>query len=79
MNSSCIGRRKSVVEFLLFTMTGLAFVVLFLLFPVNLNNKVNMRQPYPGNIAFFLWGLLLAHIELLRTAGKGRLPAQAPL
>jgi hypothetical protein len=53
------------------TMTGLAIVVLFLLFPDNLL-KVSMRQPYPGIITFFLWGLLLARIESLRTAGKRR-------
>ena len=59
-------------------MTGLAIVVWFLLFPINLDSKVNMRQPYPGNIAFFLWGLLLARIDLLRKAYKRRLPRQAP-
>lgn len=31
-------------------MTGLAFVVVFLLHPVDFNNEVNMRQPYPGII-----------------------------
>ena len=53
------------------TMTGLAIVVLFLLFPDNLF-KVSMRQPYPGIMTFFLWGMLLARIESLRMAGKGR-------
>ena len=60
-------------------MTCLALVVLFLLFPVNLNNKVNMRQPNPGNIVFFLWGLLLARINLLRTADKRRMSASGVL
>ena len=60
-------------------MTGLAFVVVFLLHPVDFNNEVNMRQPYPGIIVFFLWGLLLARIEFLRTADKRRLPASGAL
>lgn len=38
---------------------GLAFVVAFLLV-VDSTFKVGMRQPYPGVIMFFLWGLLLA-------------------
>lgn len=38
---------------------GLALVVAFLLV-VDSNFKVGMRQPYPGVIIFFLWGLLLA-------------------
>ena len=25
--------------------------------------KVGMRQPYPGIITFFLWGLLLSHLQ----------------
>jgi hypothetical protein len=48
---------------------GLTIVVLFLLVPDSLL-KVGMRQPYPGIITFFLWGLLLARIESLRTANK---------
>lgn len=38
---------------------GVTGVVLFLLFADNLF-KVGMRQPYPGIITFFLWGVLLA-------------------
>lgn len=53
------------------TTMGLVIVVLFLLFPDNLL-KVGMRQPYPGIITFFLWGLLLTRLELLRKAGKRR-------
>jgi O-antigen ligase len=49
------------------TMTGLALVVLFLILPDSLI-KVSLRQPYPGIFAFFLWGLLLARIDLLQTA-----------
>jgi hypothetical protein len=52
-------------------MAGLTIVVLFLVIPDNLL-KVGMRQPYPGIITFFLWGLLLARLESLRMAGKKR-------
>lgn len=38
---------------------GVAGVVLFLLFADNML-KVGMRQPYPGLITFYLWGVLLA-------------------
>ena len=44
-------------------MIGLAGVVLFLVFPDSLI-KVGLRQPYPGIFAFFLWGMLLARINL---------------
>lgn len=54
-------------------MVGLTIVVLFLLIPDSLM-KVGMRQPYPGIMTFFLWGLLLARSESLRTAGKRPLP-----
>ena len=46
---------------------GLTIVVLFLLLVDN-SLKVGLRQPYPGIITFFLWGLLLARIESLQTA-----------
>jgi hypothetical protein len=48
------------------SLTGLALAVLFLLIPDSLL-KVGMRQPYPGIFSFFLWGLLLARIESLRS------------
>jgi hypothetical protein len=48
---------------------GLTVVVLFLLLVDN-SLKVGLRQPYPGIITFFLWGLLLARMESLRTATK---------
>ncbi|MBX3662260.1 MAG: hypothetical protein KF804_07420 [Burkholderiales bacterium] len=38
---------------------GLAAVVLFVVIVDN-SFKVGMRQPYPGILTFFLWGLLLA-------------------
>lgn len=41
---------------------GLIFVVLFLLLIDNMF-KVGMRQPYPGIITFFLWGLLLSRLD----------------
>jgi hypothetical protein len=53
------------------SMMGLVIVVLFLLLPDNLL-KVGMRQPYPGIITFFLWGLLLARLRSLRKAVDGR-------
>lgn len=40
-------------------MLALAGVLFFLLLADN-NLKVGMRQPYPGIITFFLWGVLLA-------------------
>ncbi|MCF8077812.1 MAG: hypothetical protein K9K88_00890 [Desulfobacterales bacterium] len=43
-------------------LVGLIFIVLFLLFFDN-SLKVGMRQPYPGIITFFLWGLLLSRID----------------
>jgi hypothetical protein len=43
---------------------GLALVVLFVLV-VDDNFKVTLKQPYPGVLTFFLWGVLLA--QLLRT------------
>lgn len=56
-------------------MVGLTVVVLFLLIPDNLL-KVGMRQPYPGIVTFFLWGLLLNRIESMRTMGERRWHAQ---
>lgn len=48
---------------------GLAMVVMFLLIPDNLL-KVGMRQPYPGIVTFFLWGLLLSRLESLSVTYK---------
>ena len=42
-------------------MFGLALVTLFLLLIDN-SFKVGLRQPYPGIITFFLWGLLLSRL-----------------
>ena len=42
---------------------GLALAVLYLLIFENML-KVGMRQPYPGIITFFLWGLLIARLRL---------------
>jgi O-antigen ligase len=44
------------------SLAGLIFVVLFLLLVDN-SLKVGMRQPYPGIITFFLWGLLLSRLQ----------------
>jgi len=58
------------------SLLGLTGVVLFLLVVDN-SLQVGLRQPYPGIITFFLWGLVLARIESLRRAGKRRLAADA--
>lgn len=49
-------------------MVALAGVVLFLVFPDSLI-KVGLRQPYPGIFSFFLWGMLLARINLASNNG----------
>jgi hypothetical protein len=41
---------------------GLTCVVLFLILVDN-NFKVTLRQPYPGIVTFFLWGVLLARLK----------------
>lgn len=43
---------------------GIAGVVLFLLFADNMF-KVGMRQPHPGLMTFYLWGVLLAFLVKL--------------
>ena len=60
------------------SLLGLTGVVIFLLLADN-SLKVGMRQPYPGIMTFFLWGLLLARIESLRTGDKRRLSATGEL
>lgn len=45
---------------------ALSLVVLFLILADN-SLKVGMRQPYPGIFTFFLWGILLARMESLRS------------
>jgi O-antigen ligase len=47
-----------------FALTG---VVLFLLIADN-SLKVALRQPYPGVVTFFLWGVLLSRISMLGRA-----------
>jgi O-antigen ligase len=42
--------------------SGLVFVTLFLVLVDN-SLKVGLRQPYPGIITFFLWGLLLSRLS----------------
>ena len=53
---------------------GLTFVVLFLILVDN-SFKVGMRQPYPGILTFFLWGVLLSHLFSPSAAADGRKPA----
>jgi hypothetical protein len=50
---------------------GLTAVVLFLLLADN-SLKVGMRQPYPGILTFFLWGLLLSHLFKPASAQQAR-------
>lgn len=47
---------------------GVAGVVVFLLLADN-SLKVGMRQPYPGIITFFLWGVLVAWLFRLDASG----------
>jgi hypothetical protein len=44
---------------------GLCMIVLFLVLVDN-NFKVSLRQPYPGILTFFLWGVLLSRLLSLR-------------
>ena len=48
---------------------GLAVAVLFIIIVDN-SFKVGMRQPYPGILTFFLWGLLLTWLFPGRQAGN---------
>jgi len=52
---------------------GLSLVVLFVLI-VDSNFKVTLRQPYPGIIAFFLWGVLLTRLRKMDAGGSASLP-----
>ena len=47
------------------SLMGLCGAVAFLLLPDNLL-KVGMRQPYPGILTFFLWGMLLSNLLALK-------------
>ncbi|MCW5575103.1 MAG: hypothetical protein KIT13_03315 [Burkholderiales bacterium] len=49
--------------------TCLAAIVLFLLIVDN-SFKVGMRQPYPGIVTFFLWGMMLSHLFPERPANR---------
>ncbi|MDP1673194.1 MAG: hypothetical protein Q8L65_08760, partial [Burkholderiales bacterium] len=53
---------------------GLTAVVLFLVLVDN-SFKVGMRQPYPGILTFFLWGILLSHLFKPSTPARGQAPA----
>lgn len=50
---------------------GLTAVVLFLVLVDN-SFKVGMRQPYPGILTFFLWGILLSHLFMPSTTTRGQ-------
>jgi len=48
---------------------GLAVAVAYLVLLENML-KVGMRQPYPGIMTFFLWGLLLSHLRAPDADGR---------
>lgn len=50
---------------------GLVLVVLFLLLVDN-NFKVSLRQPYSGIFTFFLWGVMLARVGVVRRDESAR-------
>jgi O-antigen ligase len=50
---------------------GIAGVVLFLLLADNML-KVGMRQPYPGVMTFYLWGVLIALLTRLNKCTDGQ-------
>jgi len=56
---------------------GLAFVAGFLVLVDN-SLKVGMRQPYPGILTFFLWGLLLHRLGELSNPDRRRSDAATP-
>jgi hypothetical protein len=51
------------------SLLGMTFVVLILLLADN-SLKVGLRQPYPGIITFFLWGVLLSRILSFRKVAE---------
>lgn len=48
---------------------GTTMAVIYLLLAENML-KVGMRQPYPGIITFFIWGLLIARLRALTDEGS---------
>lgn len=60
-------------------LTGLTIVVPFLLLVDN-SFKVGLRQPYPGIVTFFLWGLWLSRVSSIRESGgvRGEALAEGP-
>jgi hypothetical protein len=59
-------KRASVTSDSLLYATGLAF---FYLIVVENSLKVGLRQPYPGILSYFVWGLLICRICSLPAAG----------
>lgn len=58
------------------SLLGLAAVVLFLVLVDNFL-KVGLRQPYPGILTFFLWGVLISRLHSLYVLGEGDAPSQS--
>ena len=67
-------RRDLVIGDSLLLATALAFIYLFLL--ENLL-KVGLRQPYPGILSYFIWGLLIFRIRSL-PAARGKAGEEVP-
>lgn len=62
-------RRSSIIGDPLLLATVLAFVYLF--FVENML-KVGLRQPYPGILSYFIWGLLIFRVRSLTAANGSR-------
>ena len=60
-------KRAAVLDDPMLFAAGLAFLYLFV---VENSLKVGLRQPYPGILSYFIWGLLIARI-----CASPRLPA----
>lgn len=58
------------------SLVGLSFVVFVLLFVDN-SLKVGLRQPYPGIISFFLWGVLLSRLSTTHSTTGSQLRSSA--
>lgn len=58
-------KRAAVLHDPLLFATGLAFLYLFV---VESSLKVGLRQPYPGILSFFIWGLLIFRVRGLPAA-----------
>jgi hypothetical protein len=58
----CWGQRKR-ISAQTWWLAGIAFYLVI----IDSNFKVTLRQPYPGIFAFFMWGMLLTRLSVLKT------------